>query len=66
MDKRIPLPENQFDCERVRYKHRLIPFSHLITPPPVQYQEFVDMTNANVSKSQSTKFESVEKFFQEI
>lgn len=50
MDGKIPLPEIQFDSERVRYEHRLLPFSSLLTPPPVHYQEFLDMTNAQMHK----------------
>jgi len=50
MDEKIPLPEIQFDSERVRYEHRLLPFSSLLTPPPVHYQEFLDMTNAQMHK----------------
>ena len=50
MDGKIPLPEMQFDSERVRYEHRLLPFSSLLTPPPVHYQEFLDMTNAQMHK----------------
>ncbi|XP_029035765.1 N-alpha-acetyltransferase 35, NatC auxiliary subunit [Osmia bicornis bicornis] len=50
MDGKIPLPEMQFDSERVRYEHRLLPFSSLLTPPPVNYPEFIDMTNAQMHK----------------
>lgn len=50
MDGKIPLPEIQFDSERVRYEHRLLPFSSLLTPPPVHYQEFLDMTNGQMHK----------------
>ncbi|XP_043265952.1 N-alpha-acetyltransferase 35, NatC auxiliary subunit [Colletes gigas] len=50
MDGRIPLPEIQYDSERVRYEHRLLPFFSLLTPPPVHYQEFLDMTNAQMHK----------------
>lgn len=50
MDGRIPLPESQFDCERVRYEHRLLPFSSLLTPPPVPYKKFLEMTNAQMSR----------------
>lgn len=50
MDGKIPLPETQFDSERVRYEHRLLPFSSILTPPPVHYQEFSEMTNARMYK----------------
>ncbi|KAL7295496.1 hypothetical protein TKK_0011143 [Trichogramma kaykai] len=45
IDEKIPLPESQFDCEGVRYEHRLYPFSSLITPPPVNYKKFIEMTH---------------------
>ncbi|XP_012260667.2 N-alpha-acetyltransferase 35, NatC auxiliary subunit [Athalia rosae] len=45
IDKKIPSPESQFDSERVRYEHRLLPFASLLTPPPVHYQKFLDMTS---------------------
>ncbi|XP_012277568.1 N-alpha-acetyltransferase 35, NatC auxiliary subunit [Orussus abietinus] len=50
MDKKIPFPETQFDSERVRYEHRLLPFFSLPTPPPVPYHEFKDMTNNQMHK----------------
>lgn len=50
MDGKILLPESPFDSERVRYEHRLLPFSSLLTPPPVLYQEFLDITNVQVYK----------------
>ncbi|XP_066582916.1 N-alpha-acetyltransferase 35, NatC auxiliary subunit [Prorops nasuta] len=50
IDGKIPLPETEFDSERVRYEHRLLPFSSLLTPPPVHYQEFLDMTNGQMHK----------------
>ncbi|CAK9830939.1 N-alpha-acetyltransferase 35, NatC auxiliary subunit [Anthophora retusa] len=50
IDGKIPLPEMQFDSERVRYEHRLLPFSSLLTPSPVRYEAFLDMTNAQMHK----------------
>lgn len=44
LDGKMPLPHPEFDCERVRYEHRFAPFSCMLTPPPVQYAEFYDMT----------------------
>jgi len=34
----------------VRYEHRLLPFSSLLTPPPVHHREFTDMANAQMNK----------------
>lgn len=42
---KLKLPHPEFDCERVRYEHRFAPFIGLMTPPPVQYSEFQDMTS---------------------
>ncbi|XP_058810914.1 N-alpha-acetyltransferase 35, NatC auxiliary subunit [Phymastichus coffea] len=58
MDDRIPLPEIQFDCERVRYEHRLLPFSSLITPPPVHYKKFIEMTNAQMYRNEKNSSET--------
>ncbi|XP_046490624.1 N-alpha-acetyltransferase 35, NatC auxiliary subunit [Neodiprion pinetum] len=54
MDKKIPLPESHFDSERVRYEHRLLPFASLLTPPPVPYQEFLDMTSGQMLNRDET------------
>ena len=51
MDERIPLPEPRFNMEGRRYKHRMLPFSHLTTPPPVHYQEFLEITNAQLKRN---------------
>lgn len=47
MDGKIALPEEQFDSERVRYEHRLLPFSSLLIPPAADYQKFLDLTVYN-------------------
>ncbi|XP_008554508.1 N-alpha-acetyltransferase 35, NatC auxiliary subunit [Microplitis demolitor] len=51
MDGKIPLPEKEFDSERVRYKHRLLsPFSSLLLPPAANYEKFLDLTNTHPHK----------------
>ena len=45
MDGRLTMPHPQFDNEQVRYEHRFSPFQGLLTPPPVQYTEFRDLTS---------------------
>nr|CAD7443713.1 unnamed protein product [Timema bartmani] len=45
LDGKIKLPHPEFDNEQVRYEHRFAPFASLMTPPPVQYVEFRDMTS---------------------
>ncbi|XP_017799138.1 PREDICTED: N-alpha-acetyltransferase 35, NatC auxiliary subunit [Habropoda laboriosa] len=44
IDGKIPLPEVQFDSEKIRYEHRLSPFSALLTPTLVRYDTFLEMT----------------------
>lgn len=46
MDGKITMPHPQFDSEQVRYEHRFAPFAGLLTPPPVQYVEFKEMTSS--------------------
>ncbi|KAK5639210.1 hypothetical protein RI129_011702 [Pyrocoelia pectoralis] len=45
IDEKLTMPHPQFDSEQVRYEHRFAPFQSLLTPPPVQYSEFRDMTS---------------------
>ncbi|XP_067001867.2 N-alpha-acetyltransferase 35, NatC auxiliary subunit [Anabrus simplex] len=45
LDGKIKLPHPEFDNEQVRYEHRFAPFASLLTPPPMQYAEFRDMTS---------------------
>lgn len=44
LDGKLNMPHPQFDSEQVRYEHRFAPFQNLLTPPPVQYPEFKEMT----------------------
>lgn len=44
LDGKLAMPHPQFDSEQVRYEHRFAPFQNLLTPPPVQYAEFKEMT----------------------
>ncbi|XP_070542793.1 N-alpha-acetyltransferase 35, NatC auxiliary subunit-like isoform X2 [Ptychodera flava] len=45
LDDKLKKPNPEFDNEQVRYEHRFAPFGNVLTPPPVQYQQFLDMTN---------------------
>lgn len=45
MDEKLKMPKSEFDNEQVRYDHRFAPFQSLLTPPPVQYSEFREMTS---------------------
>jgi hypothetical protein len=45
LDGKMKLPHTEFDNEQVRYEHRFAPFASLLTPPPMQYAEFQDMTS---------------------
>ncbi|KAF5277241.1 hypothetical protein FQR65_LT00349 [Abscondita terminalis] len=53
MDQKLTMPHPQFDSEQVRYEHRFAPFQSLLTPPPVQYSEFRDMTSPTRCSQQS-------------
>ncbi|KAK0090668.1 hypothetical protein PV325_009411 [Microctonus aethiopoides] len=55
MDGKIPLPEKEFDSERVRYEHRLLsPFSSLLLPPAADYEKFLDLTNTQMHQNNET------------
>lgn len=45
LDGKITMPHPQFVNEQVRYEHRFAPFQNLLTPPPVQYSEFKEITS---------------------
>lgn len=45
MDGKLTMPHPQFDSEQVRFEHRFAPFQNLLTPPPVQYPEFRNLTS---------------------
>ncbi|XP_027221499.1 N-alpha-acetyltransferase 35, NatC auxiliary subunit isoform X1 [Penaeus vannamei] len=42
---KVKLPIQEFDNEQVRYEHRFLPFSVVMTPPPVHYDQFLSMTD---------------------
>lgn len=45
LEGKLTIPHPRFDNEQVRYEHRFGPFQTLLTPPPVIYTEFRDMTS---------------------
>ncbi|XP_018578871.1 N-alpha-acetyltransferase 35, NatC auxiliary subunit [Anoplophora glabripennis] len=45
LEGKLSVPHPRFDSEQVRYEHRFAPFQNLLTPPPVVYSEFRDMTS---------------------
>lgn len=45
LEDKLMTPHPKFDNEQVRYEHRFAPFQNLLTPPPVVYSEFKDMTS---------------------
>lgn len=47
LDGKLKKPNFEYDCEQVRYEHRFAPFGSVMTPPPVQYQQYKEMTNVN-------------------
>lgn len=48
-----PPPHPEFSSERVRYEHRFQPLAHLVTPPHMQYAEFVDSISHLMSEDTS-------------
>uniref|UniRef100_UPI00358DE771 N-alpha-acetyltransferase 35, NatC auxiliary subunit isoform X2 n=1 Tax=Myxine glutinosa TaxID=7769 RepID=UPI00358DE771 len=45
LDGKVVKPKFKFDSEEVRFEHRFAAFSGVITPPPVHYKQFKEMTN---------------------
>lgn len=45
LDGKLRCPRADFDKEQVRYEHRFAPFSGILTPPPVQYAQYKEMTD---------------------
>lgn len=45
LEGKIKHPYVEFENEQVRYKHRFAPFNSVITPPPVQYSQYREMTD---------------------
>ncbi|XP_033107561.1 N-alpha-acetyltransferase 35, NatC auxiliary subunit-like [Anneissia japonica] len=45
MSRKLVQPNYDFDQEKIRYEHRLSAFTIIMTPPPVQYEHFLDMTH---------------------
>ncbi|XP_008942410.1 PREDICTED: N-alpha-acetyltransferase 35, NatC auxiliary subunit, partial [Merops nubicus] len=47
MDGKVRKPKFELDSEQVRYEHRFSPFNSVITPPPVHYLQFKEMSDLN-------------------
>ncbi|XP_076336394.1 N-alpha-acetyltransferase 35 isoform X2 [Tachypleus tridentatus] len=45
LEGKLKRPCQEFDNEQVRYEHRFAPFNSVLTPPPVQYAQFKEMTD---------------------
>ncbi|CAN7948671.1 unnamed protein product [Ixodes pacificus] len=45
LDGKLRRPCPEFDKEQVRYEHRFAPFNSILTPPPVQYAQYREMTD---------------------
>ncbi|XP_063879718.1 N-alpha-acetyltransferase 35, NatC auxiliary subunit-like isoform X1 [Scylla paramamosain] len=63
---KVKLPLQEFDSEQVRYEHRFLPFSVVMTPPPVHYDQFLSMTDlSNFSQpvSPATLFHDARNHF---
>ncbi|CAH1969133.1 unnamed protein product [Acanthoscelides obtectus] len=53
LEGKLQMPHPRFDSEQVRYEHRFAPFQNLLTPPPVVYSEFRDLTSFERFQQQS-------------
>uniref|UniRef100_A0A4W3HG22 N-alpha-acetyltransferase 35, NatC auxiliary subunit n=1 Tax=Callorhinchus milii TaxID=7868 RepID=A0A4W3HG22_CALMI len=47
MDGKVRKPKFELDSEQVRYEHRFAPFNSVLTPPPVHYVQFKEMSDLN-------------------
>ncbi|RXM29196.1 N-alpha-acetyltransferase 35, NatC auxiliary subunit [Acipenser ruthenus] len=47
MDGKVRKPKFELDSEQVRYEHRFAPFNSVVTPPPVHYIQFKEMSDLN-------------------
>ncbi|KAG2466283.1 NAA35 acetyltransferase, partial [Polypterus senegalus] len=47
MDGKVRKPKFELDSEQVRYEHRFAPFNSVVTPPPVHYLQFKEMSDLN-------------------
>ncbi|KAJ4941750.1 hypothetical protein JOQ06_011624 [Pogonophryne albipinna] len=45
MDGKVQKPQFELDSEQVRYEHRFAPFNSVVTPPPVHYIQFKEMSD---------------------
>uniref|UniRef100_A0A3B3QJC9 N-alpha-acetyltransferase 35, NatC auxiliary subunit n=1 Tax=Paramormyrops kingsleyae TaxID=1676925 RepID=A0A3B3QJC9_9TELE len=45
MDGKVRKPKFELDSEQVRYEHRFAPFNSVVTPPPVHYIQFKEMSD---------------------
>uniref|UniRef100_A0AAR2IP77 N-alpha-acetyltransferase 35, NatC auxiliary subunit n=1 Tax=Pygocentrus nattereri TaxID=42514 RepID=A0AAR2IP77_PYGNA len=45
MDGKVRKPLFELDSEQVRYEHRFAPFNSVVTPPPVHYIQFKEMSD---------------------
>uniref|UniRef100_A0A8C8JUY3 N-alpha-acetyltransferase 35, NatC auxiliary subunit n=1 Tax=Oncorhynchus tshawytscha TaxID=74940 RepID=A0A8C8JUY3_ONCTS len=45
MDGKVRKPQFELDSEQVRYEHRFAPFNSVVTPPPVHYVQFKEMSD---------------------
>ncbi|TRY99434.1 hypothetical protein DNTS_022988 [Danionella cerebrum] len=45
MDRKVRKPQFELDSEQVRYEHRFAPFNSVVTPPPVHYIQFKEMSD---------------------
>ncbi|XP_056448364.1 N-alpha-acetyltransferase 35, NatC auxiliary subunit-like [Gadus chalcogrammus] len=68
MDGKVRKPSFELDSEQVRYEHRFAPFNSVVTPPPVHYIQFKEMSDLkkyNPPPGSSDLYLAASKHFQQ-
>ncbi|KAJ3604452.1 hypothetical protein NHX12_029192 [Muraenolepis orangiensis] len=68
MDGKVRKPSFELDSEQVRYEHRFVPFNSVVTPPPVHYIQFKEMSDLkkyNPPPGSSDLYLAASKHFQQ-
>ncbi|CAG08403.1 unnamed protein product [Tetraodon nigroviridis] len=68
MDGKVRRPQFELDSEQVRYEHRFAPFNSVVTPPPVHYIQFKEMSDLkkyNPPPGSSDLYLAASKHFQQ-
>uniref|UniRef100_A0A671T2H6 N-alpha-acetyltransferase 35, NatC auxiliary subunit n=1 Tax=Sinocyclocheilus anshuiensis TaxID=1608454 RepID=A0A671T2H6_9TELE len=69
MDRKVRKPQFELDSEQVRYEHRFAPFNSVVTPPPVHYIQFKEMSDLkkyNPPPCSADLYMAASKHFQQV